>query len=135
MQVTDRPSPDAPSLTQAIIVQMVYYIIVETQQLQTDCFVIWDLRKPEGKGKREDKGEWGVKLWQKLKKSETPHWPGIEPGTPAKPGWWSATLATFRQYQYESPRCGDEYETAGPCGFMAIHCYIELELQCAIPCG
>ena len=24
MQVTDRPSPDAPSLTQAIIVQMVY---------------------------------------------------------------------------------------------------------------
>ena len=26
MQVTDRPSPDAPSLTQAIIVQMVYYI-------------------------------------------------------------------------------------------------------------
>ena len=25
MQVTDRPSPDAPSLTQAIIVQMVYY--------------------------------------------------------------------------------------------------------------
>ena len=25
MQVTDRPSPDAPSLTQAIIVQMVYF--------------------------------------------------------------------------------------------------------------
>ena len=25
MQVTDRPSPDAPSLTQAIIVHMVYY--------------------------------------------------------------------------------------------------------------
>ena len=24
MQVTDRPSPDAPSLTQAVIVQMVY---------------------------------------------------------------------------------------------------------------
>ena len=26
MQVTDRLSPDAPSLTQAIIVQMVYYL-------------------------------------------------------------------------------------------------------------
>ena len=27
VQVTDRPSPDAPSLTQTIIVQMVYYSV------------------------------------------------------------------------------------------------------------
>ena len=31
MKVTDQPSPDAPSLTQAIIVQMVYCIF------QRDC--------------------------------------------------------------------------------------------------
>ena len=31
MQVTDRPSPDAPSLTQAIIVQMVYWRIYHQQ--------------------------------------------------------------------------------------------------------
>ena len=28
MEVTDRPSPDAPSLTQAIIVQMVYWVAI-----------------------------------------------------------------------------------------------------------
>ena len=33
MQVTDRPSPDAPSLTQAIIVQMVYCIILASREL------------------------------------------------------------------------------------------------------
>ena len=33
MQVTDRPSPDAPSLTQAIIVQMVYYQTVQNASL------------------------------------------------------------------------------------------------------
>ena len=32
MQVTDRPSPNAPSLTQAIIVQMVYCLEIQRYQ-------------------------------------------------------------------------------------------------------
>ena len=33
MQVTDRPSPDAPSLTQALIVQMIYCLMINRQNL------------------------------------------------------------------------------------------------------
>ena len=40
MQVTDRPSPDAPSLTQAIIVQMVYW----NDHLTDEIRVHWYLR-------------------------------------------------------------------------------------------
>ena len=55
VQVTDRPSADAPSLTQAIIVQMVYYwnkakvISVDTTCDKEQCAdddIIWHVRSP-----------------------------------------------------------------------------------------
>ena len=39
MQVTDRPSPHAPSLTQAIIVQMVYTVAPAERNCPTNPFV------------------------------------------------------------------------------------------------
>ena len=61
MQVTDRPSPDAPSLTQAIIVQIVYSLAVtqgkmedplkgpseleEAQTASKDCAILCQAQK------------------------------------------------------------------------------------------
>ena len=46
MQVTDRPSPDAPSLTQAIIVQMVYWIWQIKASRVFVCFYVLCLCSP-----------------------------------------------------------------------------------------